>query len=480
MVCSSEIPGRQKRPNIKVNLPFDPTLKTMMKWLKSLFVVGALVLSANANATAAATGLLSNSDEPLCGCQHCTHAVLDRMVAGYSCRDRIQHLIEEFALEEYDACLRIGGYEFPTECGECNPKSCANDGKAVDQKEPAYFCGCESCTPQVWHTLTTDYTCGARISYLTDVVKMANPDACSLVGGKEFPDKCSLCDTAKCSPTVVMSMEKPKVDTIIDGHRCGCSQCNDNVWNADANSFSCGERIEFLLQRDFVRYPSVEEACYQVASVEFSQQCGGCDPTKCSGGREHGVNPSVSTTTGTSTSGSNGREQQLSLSLAETPTTTTTTTSGEVQEGGFSEMTLNARTPLYCFPDFHNRTRFRNVFGKYTVEVKESDSLCGPSDNMFSTKTVSLIDTRTLKLEFKKVQGIWRGSEIRLRLPEEQMPFLYGRYSFSVKSIEVIDTTSGTVIGDILPPSLVLGFFTWDATENFEVRISIAEALKSI
>lgn len=48
------------------------------------------------------------------------------------------------------------------------------------------------------------------------------------------------------------------------------------------------------------------------------------------------------------------------------------------------------------------------------------------------------------------------------------MPFLYGKYSFSVKSIEVIE--AGSVVSNILPQSLILGLFTWDATEIYAIR----------
>ena len=99
--------------------------------------------------------------------------------------------------------------------------------------------------------------------------------------------------------------------------------------------------------------------------------------------------------------------------------------------------------------------------------MKEIDSLCGPSDNRFTTNTVSLVDKRHIKLQFKKVGPVWEASEVRVRLPEDQMPFLYGQYSFSVKSVEVIDSITGSVLDDVLPPSLVLGLFSWDDTESF-------------
>jgi hypothetical protein len=124
---------------------------------------------------------------------------------------------------------------------------------------------------------------------------------------------------------------------------------------------------------------------------------------------------------------------------------------------------LTARSELYCFPTFLERTRYRNQFGRFTTEVKEGD-LCGPGHNKFTTNTVERIDKHTLKLQYKKVGAQWEASEVRMRLPEKEMPFKYGKYTFSVKSIEVVDSNSEEVVSNELPPSLVLGLFTWDTT----------------
>jgi len=100
------------------------------------------------------------------------------------------------------------------------------------------------------------------------------------------------------------------------------------------------------------------------------------------------------------------------------------------------------------------------------VEVKEG--FCGPSTNTFSTNTVS-VDNDELTLEFKKVGNIWEASEVRVILPDNEMPFPYGTYSFSIKSVSVLDASS-TVISQVLPDNLILGLFTWDTTESYAIR----------
>ena len=57
---------------------------------------------------------------------------------------------------------------------------------------------------------------------------------------------------------------------------------------------------------------------------------------------------------------------------------------------------------------------------------------------------------------------------MRVLLPQEEMPFHYGEYSFSVKSVQVIDGTTGVIVENgVLPVTLILGLFTWDATEDY-------------
>lgn len=340
------------------------------------------------------------ASDNMCGCASCTNDVLNAHANAYTCGSRIQYLMQELAFEEYDACARIGGIEFPIACRLCNPKTCdgrGNDDPTGDSSilvsrdntdsdknnkspEPAYYCGCKACTADVWHAMATEYSCGARISYLTDVLKMASPDACTLVAGRQFSDYCGLCDPSRCEAEAInnLSVEMPEeaATPTLDGKLTPVN----------------------------------------VYSEEISH------------------------------------DQFVESKLAD-------------------YMTLTARTSIYCFPDFLDRERYRNMWGRYTVEVKESATLCGPGENRFSTKTVKRMDNDHLKLQFKKIAGQWHGSEVRVRLPESQMPLLYGNYSFSVKSVQVIDSSNnGTVIDTVLPPSLVLGLFTWDATEDYAIH----------
>jgi len=63
------------------------------------------------------------------------------------------------------------------------------------------YCGCDSCTQEVWDRIATDnggsYSCGARISWLQSAEGYSEAGACEMVAS-EFPDLC-FCGPMSCS-----------------------------------------------------------------------------------------------------------------------------------------------------------------------------------------------------------------------------------------------------------------------------------------
>lgn len=53
----------------------------------------------------------------------CTDYELDTIASVYTCRQRIQYLMEEKGKSQDDACFQVAGIEFPKKCGACNPYS---------------------------------------------------------------------------------------------------------------------------------------------------------------------------------------------------------------------------------------------------------------------------------------------------------------------------------------------------------------------
>jgi hypothetical protein len=106
----------------------------------------------------------------------------------------------------------------------------------------------------------------------------------------------------------------------------------------------------------------------------------------------------------------------------------------------------------------------------YIVQVKEGYT-CGPGDNRFSRNTVST-DNDELTLQFKKNGSVWEASEVRIiQQNHDQQPFRYGNYTFHVKSVAIKNVnTPQETISSILPSNLVLGLFTWDPTDRYDVH----------
>lgn len=60
---------------------------------------------------------------------------------------------------------------------------------------------------------------------------------------------------------------------------CGCPDtCTADVLNYDAGGFTCHDRIKWLMHSTG---KSEHDACSQVAGVEFTDICSGCDPNRC-------------------------------------------------------------------------------------------------------------------------------------------------------------------------------------------------------
>jgi hypothetical protein len=322
------------------------------------------------------------------------------------------------------------------------------------------LCSCSSCSDNAMITRPTgDYTCSQRIMGLITNYRLSEDAACRRIAKTEFVEECGpICDPDVCDGRGAISEEEVTSKTY-----CSCDSCTSAVWNRMAKDASCGSRISFLM--DFKGKPSAQ-ACYEVAGVEFPNECGACNPQVCNE-YDHSTGASTSNPTSLTVETNQGE------ALASTSVNENSPQQVQPQEGNVDDIPLTPEFPLYCFPDYSERVRFENVWGKYTVEIKEGNN-CGPSDNRFSRNVVS-VDDDEIKLQFKNVDGEWEASEVRVLLPQEEMPFHYGEYTFSVKSIQVIDSTNGAVVDTVLPVSLIIGLFTWDATEDYathEVRIS--------
>jgi hypothetical protein len=82
-----------------------------------------------------------------CGCNStCTEDVLKRDAMGFTCGHRMKWLISSALKTETDACITVGGTEFPNQCGPCNPNRC-NEADFVADFEETTSDEAQKCPP---------------------------------------------------------------------------------------------------------------------------------------------------------------------------------------------------------------------------------------------------------------------------------------------------------------------------------------------
>jgi hypothetical protein len=241
-------------------------------------------------------------------------------------------------------------------------------------------------------------------------------------------------DSPITPPPVPSPTKLPTVSPVVIPlpDHCGCFECDEAAWNKEvtdqSGKFSCGTRVQGVQNQLSI---TEEEACLVVAGDNLPTICGpACNPRRC-----------------------DGRFPEETPAPSITP----------------NNIEMLPETDIDCFPEFSSRQRYENVWNNFTVEVKENPIgfLCLPFNNRFKRETVSLVNDE-LTMQFKKDQNFWTGSEVRIVLPQDQMPYTYGKFSFSVKAVRVVKAGSGTVVSNILPQGIAFGMFTRDPTESLE------------
>jgi len=170
----------------------------------------------------------------------CTDEALNNYAGEFKCGDRIQFLIDNSGLLEEDACRQVAGYEFPSHCGVCIPQ-------VINCDLP------DSCTNAILEADADGFSCRDRIAFRVTRYGETEREACNRVAGNEFPAQCGRCTEIDC--------DMPET-------------CTNQVLDSDASGFSCRSRIRFLMDSGL----SELEACDRVAGVEFSNECGLCNP----------------------------------------------------------------------------------------------------------------------------------------------------------------------------------------------------------
>jgi len=78
----------------------------------------------------------------------------------------------------------------------------------------SFYCSCPTCTQEIWDTVASDFSCGARIEWLqsTSSYTTTETEACMKVAGREFPIPCGPCNTFICDPQTQRILPEPNDD----------------------------------------------------------------------------------------------------------------------------------------------------------------------------------------------------------------------------------------------------------------------------
>jgi endo-1,3(4)-beta-glucanase len=77
----------------------------------------------------------------------CTDAILDHKADGFTCRERINWLIEEKGKSQWEACAFVAGVEYTQSCGLCDPSNEAENARNKRSSDKNTFFARSRCPP---------------------------------------------------------------------------------------------------------------------------------------------------------------------------------------------------------------------------------------------------------------------------------------------------------------------------------------------
>ena len=180
----------------------------------------------------------SHSEVTTCGRRStCTDFVLDTVADLYTCRQRINWLMQQRGESQTDACMQVAVHEFPRQCGRCNPIGSSDE-------EPPHAVQCPPCSET--QCASTSTTCPTfENTYVC--TRGPNLGGCS-DGPWELSDMvCSECCELSNCPVKPDAVEVPSDPSTDDESSCPpcsrkvCRQPSTLCPQNNASPFFCME-----------------------------------------------------------------------------------------------------------------------------------------------------------------------------------------------------------------------------------------------
>jgi len=119
----------------------------------------------------------------------------------YQCENGIVRWWDD--LQSYPCTSDCKCREGDSGCGSnddaCHGSLICSNNQCVSGNSRVEYCGCSSCTQEVWDTVVEGYSCGERITWLQTDQGLSERDACDQIG---WPDICT-CSCDEATPTYI-------------------------------------------------------------------------------------------------------------------------------------------------------------------------------------------------------------------------------------------------------------------------------------
>jgi hypothetical protein len=155
----------------------------------------------------------------------CTEYILDRIVDRYTCRQRMEWLMNAFGKPQKDACVQVASLEYPDVCGACNPYAEHVSAGNETEKMSCHPCSDTQCSSDLNRCpmYKTTFVCAAG----------KNRGGCSSspwnLHGSECDECCELTD---CPAPDAVKTQNETVDVKMKGD---CLPCAREVCHSKMN-----------------------------------------------------------------------------------------------------------------------------------------------------------------------------------------------------------------------------------------------------
>lgn len=177
----------------------------------------------------------------------CTDYALDTVAGLYTCRQRIQWLMQRMGKSMEDACIRVAVADHPNECGACDPNGPSSSDSSSSSRHHS------SCPPCTAEECASDFNRCPRYDKTFVCTKGPSVGGCSPTPwsvGVDSAWQCKKCCELSSCPLArdPAQMNRPgkEVDKVATGEQKDCPPCAEEVCQSRLNQCPSNGAAPFL------------------------------------------------------------------------------------------------------------------------------------------------------------------------------------------------------------------------------------------